>query len=139
MNPEVMVNKQTVRCTAPNCSLLIAYCLEANEKRADSYLETVEDVTFFRHWRSVTQAAVNSAKRAADRATFKAGYDACTAKLRAVWDKASNDPAFHWCGASAKLHVSVPETPFRTLLERAAPDPWLWHTIAGVPPSGGPV
>ncbi len=33
-------------------------------------------------------------------------------------------------GTSAKLRVPVPETPFRTLLERAAPDHWLWHTIA---------
>lgn len=113
-----------------SAQLLIAYCLEANEKRAESYLVTVEDVTFFRRWRNVTQAAVKSAKRAADRATFEAGYDARTAKLRAVWDKARNDPVCNWRGASAKLHVPVPETPFRTLLERATPDPWLWHTIA---------
>ncbi|WP_295511072.1 hypothetical protein [uncultured Sulfitobacter sp.] len=113
-----------------SAQLLISYGLEANEKRAASYLATVEDVTFFRRWRNVIQAAVKSAKRAADRATFEAGYDARTAKLRAVWDKARNDRARKWSGVAAELRVPVPETPFRTLLERAAPDPWLWHTIA---------
>ncbi len=82
MKPEVTVNGQTIRCAAPNCP--IVYCQEANEKRAGSYLETVEDVTFFGLWRNRTQAALKSAKFAADRAAIEAGYDARTAKLWAV-------------------------------------------------------
>lgn len=110
--------------------LLIAYCMEADDKLAASHLAKVGDIECFRRWRNKVQGAAKSAKRAADRAALLEKLELEQAKLRAVWETARNDPAKTWSGVCEKMREPVPETPMRMVLQQAAPDPWLWHVVA---------